>query len=111
MTAQTRKRKRRQQAKRNEENDDSTSDDSISEESPEPVGRQKRKQQKYPELRLNCDPHNLWHLRFGHPSTTHALVLGKTKLRICYEVYREPRKMQDKGLSVLKPLTTRGRAS
>ena len=45
---------------------------------------------KNPEPRLNCNPHNLWHLRFGHPSTTALQKLkaikskfDSTKCRVC----------------------------
>ena len=81
--SETRKR-RRSQVQEYEENDD----DDMLEIQSETIWRQTPKRQTSPpEPRMNC---NLWHLRFGHPSTTTLQKLkaiksnfDSTKCRVC----------------------------
>ena len=90
MAVQTRGESKKRKRSEAEEDDEENLDDAVSEKTPEPIRRQKRKQQTTPPSPLTSMPANLWHLRFGHASTTTLQKLktikskfDSTKCRVC----------------------------
>ena len=80
MAVQTRAQSRKRSRTEVEEN--SGADQNEGYETPEPIGRQKRKRASSPLEEnsphpLTCNPHNLWHLQFAHSSTS---TLQKLKI-------------------------------